>query len=165
MVNWIWITAWAPCSKELACCESEWHIRSICHHHMWCTKAFQVLKTPCHAISQHRNNCLVRQIHVNKFSRPQSKNFMQDWRGEYCTFFCLFEISKHFTQALDWGSLWWNFCFWLQSSMIAGSRNPLWAEEFDFYTEELPVEVCHSFWFVCKHAVHQSCDLELSIGS
>jgi hypothetical protein len=29
--------------------------------------------------------------------------------------------------------------------MIAGSRNPLWAEEFDFYTEELPVEVCHSF--------------------
>jgi hypothetical protein len=27
------------------------------------------------------------------------------------------------------------------SSMIAGSRNPLWGEEFDFYTEELPVEI------------------------
>jgi len=49
--------------------------------------------------------------------------------------------------------------------MIAGSRNPMWGEEFDFYIEELPVEVCHSFWFVCKHAVQQSRDLELSIGS
>ncbi|KAH8949511.1 hypothetical protein BDL97_10G035500 [Sphagnum fallax] len=27
------------------------------------------------------------------------------------------------------------------SSMIAGSRNPLWGEEFDFYTEELPVQI------------------------
>jgi hypothetical protein len=26
--------------------------------------------------------------------------------------------------------------------MIAGSRNPMWGEEFDFYSEELPVEVC-----------------------
>ncbi|KAH9549687.1 hypothetical protein CY35_10G032200 [Sphagnum magellanicum] len=27
------------------------------------------------------------------------------------------------------------------SSMIAGSRNPMWGEEFDFYIEELPVEI------------------------
>ncbi|CAK9874458.1 unnamed protein product [Sphagnum jensenii] len=27
------------------------------------------------------------------------------------------------------------------SSMIAGSRNPMWGEEFDFYSEELPVEI------------------------
>ncbi|CAK9878150.1 unnamed protein product [Sphagnum jensenii] len=27
------------------------------------------------------------------------------------------------------------------SSMVPGSRNPMWGEEFDFYTEELPVQV------------------------
>jgi hypothetical protein len=25
--------------------------------------------------------------------------------------------------------------------MVPGSRNPMWGEEFDFYTEELPVQV------------------------
>ncbi|CAM6115915.1 unnamed protein product [Calypogeia fissa] len=27
------------------------------------------------------------------------------------------------------------------SSMVQGSRNPMWGEEFDFYTEDLPVEI------------------------
>jgi hypothetical protein len=32
-------------------------------------------------------------------------------------------------------------CSLLLSSMVPGSRNPMWGEEFDFYTEELPVQV------------------------
>lgn len=32
------------------------------------------------------------------------------------------------------------------SSVVPGSRNPMWGEEFDFYSEELPVSVTISIW-------------------
>lgn len=35
------------------------------------------------------------------------------------------------------------------SSMVPNSRNPVWGEEFDFYAEELPVQV-HEFKYEMK---------------
>lgn len=38
------------------------------------------------------------------------------------------------------------------SSMVPSSRNPVWGEEFDFYAEELPVQVhmCTQIWFFSR---------------
>lgn len=42
----------------------------------------------------------------------------------------------------------------LCSSLVQGSRNPMWGEEFDFYTEDLPVEVrCSESTFVLSYRV------------